>query len=91
MAIPNFLDTVLLTDDERAKLLALGSPTPMALLAMRASSKEAFDGYVGRPRVDAIASDLEKLLTPEERLTLRTSTPIVRSMGARLDRPPSKS
>ena len=39
MAMANFLDAVQLTDDERAKLLALGSATPMALLAMRASSK----------------------------------------------------
>lgn len=83
-----FLDELTLSDEERAKLAKLGARTPVALLAMRKASKQAFDDYIGQDRADVIATELDSLLTDEERESLKGPAKRVGRLGARLDPPP---
>jgi hypothetical protein len=80
-----FLKNLPISEEERAKLSKLGAGTPLALLSMRKASKDAFDSYVGRDRADAIAGELEMLLTREEAESLKRPAKGVGRFGARLD------
>jgi hypothetical protein len=85
-----YLNDLNLSDEERAKLAKFGAKTPKALLSMRRASREAFDDYVGRGRAEAIASELEKLLTDEEREALKGPPRGAGKLGARLEPSPRK-
>ncbi|MBZ5726651.1 MAG: hypothetical protein LAP87_16830 [Acidobacteriia bacterium] len=86
-----FLKNLPIGEEERAKLSEFGAATPLALLAMRKASKDAFDSYLGRDRADAIACELEKLLTPGEAESLKQPIKSVGRFGARLDPLPTAS
>ena len=87
---PEFLSRLSLQDDEREKLAGLGASTPLAILSMRKASKESFDRFFGAVRADAIAEELQTLLSEEERRRLDDQTsPFLGYLGARLG-PPSR-
>ncbi len=46
----DFLKALQISDEERTKLAKLSAKTPLALLAMRKASRDAFDEHVGRDR-----------------------------------------
>ena len=84
-----FLKHLNLSEEERAKLAKLGAKTPKALLSMRRASRDAFDAYLGllhdRARADAIAGELEKLITDDEREALKSPPKPAGKLGARLE------
>lgn len=80
-----FLRDLNISDEERAKLAKFGARTPKALLSMRRASQDAFDEYVGRNRAEVIASELEKLISDEDREALKDPPRAVGKLGARLD------
>ena len=80
----NFLDTLDLSGDERAKLGALGADSPFALLALRKASQAAFDAHIGPERAKAIAAQLETLLDDNQRAILRAPTAKPGALGGRL-------
>ena len=87
----DFLKALQISDEERTKLSKLSAKTPLALLAMRKASRDAFDEHVGRDRAEAIAKELENLLTDEDRESLSKPPKGVGRLGARLDPlPPRK-
>jgi hypothetical protein len=79
-----FLNELSLSEEERVKLAKLGA-TPKALLSMRRASQDAFDDFVGRDRAEAIASELDKLLTDVDREALKSPPQSVGKLGARLE------
>ena len=84
---PNhFLNALAISKEERQRLGELGPKGALDLLARRRAAKDAFDAYVGSDRADAIAAELERALTPEERKVLATPLPQPRRLGARADK-----
>jgi hypothetical protein len=78
-----FLKRLPISEDERAQLARFGASTPLSVLNMRRASKEAFDDYFPG-RADFIATELEKLLTAEERQSLEEPLKPAGKLGARL-------
>jgi hypothetical protein len=86
----NFIDSLPFPEEDRAKLASFGALSPFALLSIRKASKEAFDNYVGRDRVDRIVCYVESLLTDEQRESLKQpSRGGAGKLGARLDPVPT--
>src|SRR5271165_7653678 len=83
-----FLDSLPISKEERAKLSSLGADSPLKLLSLRKASKEAFDDYIGPNRAQAIAEELEKLLTDDELESLSGPLQKGGKLGARLGPPP---
>ena len=82
--IAKYLLDLPISDEERKRLSMLGAPNAKALLEARKASKEAFDQYIGPDRADAVALELEKLLSPEDRASLAASPKPAGRLGARL-------
>jgi hypothetical protein len=85
-----FLNGLPISDDERSRLTTFGAKSPLMLLNMRRASREAFDLYVGE-RAQFIADELAKLLTPEERESLREPPKAAGTLGARLSQAGKRS
>ena len=82
----NFLETIALTPEERAKLLELGAESPLALLTMRQASPDAFDKHLSSARADDVCSMLKGLLSPSEHDLLERPSKPGGALGARLTR-----
>jgi hypothetical protein len=80
-----FLNGLPISDDERSRLAMFGAKSPLMLLNIRRASRESFDLYVGE-RAQFIADELTKLLTLEERESLREPPKPAGTLGARLGR-----
>lgn len=83
-----FLDQLSISDEDRDRLAKFGVNTPFALLSIRKASKDAFDDFVGRDRVDNIATQLETLLTDQQRASLKEPPKRPGPLGARTTPPP---
>ena len=83
-----FLDQLSISDEDRARLAKFGANTPFALLSIRKASKDAFDDFIGRDRVDRIAGEIETLLTDEQRASLKEPPKRPGPLGARMGPPP---
>jgi len=86
----DFLKDLDISEEERKKLASFGASNPKALLSLRRASRDAFDSYLGNDRADAIARQLEALLTGEEKESLKTPLTRPGHLGARMDEPPSR-
>lgn len=82
----DFLNRIDLTDAERTKLAGLGAASPLALLDMRRASQDAFDNWFPG-RSQAIAGELEKLLSDDERESLKSPPKSAGKLGGRLGKP----
>jgi hypothetical protein len=78
-----FLKGLPISENERTQLASFGAQNPLMLLNMRRASKQAFDQCFGE-RAQFIAEELEKLLSPDERESLREAPRVPGSLGARL-------
>jgi hypothetical protein len=85
-----FLNRLPISDDERSRLAMFGAKSPLMLLNMRRASRESFDLYVGE-RAQFIADELAKLLTLEERESLREPPKAAGALGARLGQADKRS
>ena len=85
MVPSDFLEALQLSEEDRAKLASFGADSACALLAIRKASKDAFDNYLGRDRVENTVEQLERLLTSEQRHALQQSAKAAAGpLGARL-------
>ncbi len=84
----DYLNRLEITPEERDRLTDLGAASPLAVLGIRKAAPEAFDRLLGPARAEEIAGQLAALLSEEERAVL--DRPVTaRSLGARLEPPPS--
>ncbi len=83
-----FLKNLSLTEEERSGLSVFRADSPFALLSLlRASkrAKEVFDNcFSTLERAEFIAGELEKLMTLEERETLKQPPKPAGQLGARI-------
>jgi hypothetical protein len=83
----DFVDRLFVSEEERSKLRALGVRTPLAALALRKASQDAFDTHFGTVRAEMIAAQLRELLSESERQSLSRPVRPGGSLGARLEPP----
>ncbi|MGB6604593.1 MAG: hypothetical protein WBE65_09905 [Steroidobacteraceae bacterium] len=88
--MPDFVDQLQASPEERSKLRSLGAKSAYALLALRKASPEAFDALFHKGRADEIATELRSLVTAEELEKLKSPVRRPGSLGARLGPLPKK-
>jgi len=89
--VPDFIDQLQVSQEEKDKLRALGAKSPLGVLSLRKASQEAFDRHFGADRANAITEELRSLLTTDELRQLNQPVRPPGSLGARLDPQPKRT
>lgn len=81
----DYLESLSLSDEDKAKLQSMGMQSPFALLSIIKASPDAFEAFMGKEKTAQLAQELEAKLSEDERSLLETPLPL-RKTGAIIDR-----
>ena len=82
-----FLQSLSLSNTDRAKLKQLAAQTPQGLLDMIRASPEAFEQYLGADKIGGLLQELELMTAGNEKAASPAPDTWQRGMGAILERP----
>lgn len=84
----NYLENLPLSDEEKAKIAALGATSAAALLAMMRAAPEAFNHYLGSDFSQELAAALEASISDRERAILNSAPQKFNATGAIIGKEP---